>query len=141
MNNVPISGRSVVKWHIGNSGPTAQHRGWTNKCYINDHKVAFNYEKQMQVRMTIDKNGYLEETAAYFEIIQEYSLAGRGESITLGHIKLNLAEYCDAGDGEGDEGVVRRYLMQESKINSTLKVKNLRVYMHGAYRSRRLGFI
>lgn len=113
-----------MKWHIGNS-PTAQHRGWTGKCYINDHKVTFDYEKRMQVRLTIDKSGYLDETTIYFEVIQEYSTAGRGESITLGHIKLNLAEYCDAGDGDGDEGVLRRYLMQESKINSTLKVRVL----------------
>lgn len=42
----------------------------------------------------------------------------------LGEVNLNLAEYVDASDGEGEtgEGVCRRYLMQESKINSTLKV-------------------
>ena len=40
-------------------------------------------------------------------------------------LKINLAEYVDASEaiGEDDEeGVCRRYLMQDSKINSTLKV-------------------
>jgi hypothetical protein len=39
---------------------------------------------------------------------------------------LNLAEYVEESEmgvsGQEDEGVVRRYLMQESKINSTLRI-------------------
>jgi N-terminal C2 in EEIG1 and EHBP1 proteins len=53
--------------------------------------------------------------------------------VLLGSVKINLAEYVDdgrdgrrgkseAGGEDGGEGVVRRYLMQESKINSTLKI-------------------
>ncbi len=45
---------------------------------------------------------------------------------TLGNVKLNLAEYVEESEGvageEGEERVVRRYLMMDSKINSTLKV-------------------
>ena len=60
--------------------------------------------------------------------MQEYSAGGRGERITLGLVRLNLAEYVEdegsgpKSDGAESEGIVRRYLMQESKINSTLKV-------------------
>lgn len=79
-----------------------------------------------------------------FEVVQEYAPTGdisgsataiaRGggggtgkrEAIMLGFVRLNLAEYVEAGNtniGEGGEGgVVRRYLLQGSKINSTLKV-------------------
>lgn len=71
--------------------------------------------------MTIDRNGMLQETEIHFEVLQEYSSGARGERIILGTIKLNLAEYVDSSE-EGNDGVVRRYLMQESKINSTLKV-------------------
>jgi hypothetical protein len=39
----------------------------------------------------------------------------------LGYVALNLAEYVEESE-DGEEGVTRRYLMQESKINSTLKV-------------------
>ncbi|KAJ5599851.1 hypothetical protein N7450_000918 [Penicillium hetheringtonii] len=38
----------------------------------------------------------------------------------LGKIKLNLAEYVDKV--EEDEGVVRRYLMFDSKVNSTVRI-------------------
>jgi hypothetical protein len=56
--------------------------------------------------------------------VQDYSNTIRGEKITLGYVSLNLAEYVEESDigPDGEEGVVRRYLMQESKINSTLKV-------------------
>lgn len=53
--------------------------------------------------------------------MQDYSSGGRGEKITLGYITLNLVEYVEESE-DGEDGVVRRYLMQESKINSTLKV-------------------
>lgn len=73
----------------------------------------------------------LQESFAEFEVIQEYSGgSGRGDRITLGHVKLNLAEYVEQSEmaaAQGEEpGVTRRYLMQESKINSTLK---LGIYM------------
>lgn len=49
--------------------------------------------------------------------------------MTLGNIKLNLAEYVDKSDD--DQGIIRRYLMQDSKINSTLKVGILMRQMDG----------
>lgn len=73
----------------------------------------------------MDKNNHLLETFIAFEVIQDYSSTGRPEKISLGHVKINLAEYVEGGDGEGEGGeggIVRRYLMQESKINSTLKI-------------------
>lgn len=124
LNNVPlVSGTCFVKWHLPSSS-AAEHRGRTNKCNIKDHKVVFDYEKQTSVRLVIGKDQMLQELYIHLEIIQEYSSAGKGERITLGNIKLNLAEYVDTNDHahEDEEGVTRRYLMQDSKINSTLKV-------------------
>jgi len=57
--------------------------------------------------------------------VQDYSSGGRGEKITLGYVTLNLAEYVEESEAvapDGEEGITRRYLMQESKINSTLKI-------------------
>ena len=72
----------------------------------------------------------LQESSLELEVVQEYTGAGRGERITLGNVKLNLAEYVEQSDmapADGDDpGITRRYLMQESKINSTLK---LGIYM------------
>lgn len=62
----------------------------------------------------------LQECDIFFEVFQEFSSGSRGDRITLGNVKLNLAEYVDKSDNE--EGITRRYLMQDSKINSTLKI-------------------
>lgn len=56
----------------------------------------------------------LQERPIIFETVQEY--AGARERIALGSLSLNLAEYARVGKE------TRRYLMQDSKINSTLKV-------------------
>ena len=68
----------------------------------------------------MDRNGILQESEVHFEVLQEYSPGTRAERIVLGNVKLNLAEFV-GGSEDGEEAVTRRYLMQESKINSTLK--------------------
>ena len=109
-----------MKWHLPSSN-SAEHRGRTSKSAIRDHKVSWEYEKILPVRLVIDKHGTLQESEIHLEVLQEYSSGARGETIILGNVRLNLAEYVESSD-EGDDGVTRRYLMQESKINSTLKV-------------------
>lgn len=76
------------------------------------------------MRLTIDKSNNLTECFINFEVVQDYSSSIRGEKITLGYVALNLAEYVEETEmgAETEEGVVRRYLMQDSKINSTLKI-------------------
>jgi N-terminal C2 in EEIG1 and EHBP1 proteins len=128
LNNVPlICGTSYVKWHLPSSS-AAEHRGHTSKALIREHKAVYDYHKVLPVRLTIDKHQMLQECEVQFEILQEYSEGGRGGRVLLGNVKINLAEHVDDGRGrgkseEGEEGgIVRRYLMQESKINSTLKI-------------------
>ncbi len=115
-----MSGTSYVKWHLPSSS-SAEHRGHTSKAGIRDHKVSWDYAKTLPVRLTVDRNGMLQESEIHFEVLQEYSPGTRAERIVLGNVKLNLAEYAGGSD-DGEEAVTRRYLMQESKINSTLKV-------------------
>ena len=132
LNNVPlVSGTSSIKWHLPSS-TAAEHRGRTGKCAIRDHRVAYDYGKRIPIRLTVGKDGMLQECSVHFEVLQEYGAGGRGERIRLGEVKLNLAEYVEAGELQSpvspggaqpsEDGVVRRYLMQESKINSTLKI-------------------
>lgn len=61
-------------------------------------------------------------------------MSGRSERINLGNVRLNLAEYADvnedvageaADEHDSGKGVLRRYLMQDSKVNSTIKVSEL----------------
>lgn len=68
--------------------------------------------------MTIDRTGTLQETNLVFQVVQEFAgdNGSKEERAVLGIVSLNLAEYA------GVEKETRRYLMQESKINSTLKV-------------------
>lgn len=121
LNNVPlVTGTSYVKWHLPSS-TSAEHRGRTEKSNIREHKVTWDYVRNLPVRLTIDRNGMLQETEIQFEILQEYTSGARGERIILGNVHLNLAEYVE-GSEERSDGVVRRHLMQESKINSTLKI-------------------
>ena len=95
------------------------------KAVIKEHKVIWDYEKMATFRMTADRQGMLQDFEIHFEVLQEYSSGARGERIVLGNVKLNLAEYVEGSD-DVDDGITRRYLMQESKINSTLKVRATR---------------
>ncbi|PNS16249.1 hypothetical protein CAC42_6356 [Sphaceloma murrayae] len=133
LNNVPlVSGTSLIKWHLASS-TAAEHRGKTSKYTIKDHKVIYAYEKTIQVRLVIGKDGVLQESNIHFEVLQEYQSSGRSERITLGSIKLNLAEYVDTGQHDQADGgsITRRYLMQESKINSTLKIEMSMKHLEG----------
>ncbi|KAI5804353.1 N-terminal C2 in EEIG1 and EHBP1 proteins-domain-containing protein [Geopyxis carbonaria] len=113
--NVPlVSGQAYVKWHI-NGSTRAECRGRTSREPIKDHKVAWGYHQHVQgLRLTIGRNNVLQEQTITFEIHQDYS--GGKERIQLGTVTLNLAEYASV-DKE-----TRRYLMQDSKINSTVKI-------------------
>ncbi|KAK4102228.1 hypothetical protein N658DRAFT_554022 [Parathielavia hyrcaniae] len=185
LNNVPlVSGASMIKWHLPHS-IHGEHRGRTPKCPILNHRVEYHYSKVIPVRIGIDRNNNLAECLIEFEVVQEFG----AEKITLGTIRLNLAEYVEESEAvlrhgtsanaandtltssaqipghhhrnrsslsnvvpapvpeasprtSRDEerpttsdvvqdGVVRRYLMQDSKINSTLKVSILMVQVEG----------
>ena len=120
LNNIPLTSGTVhIKWRLPSSS-TAEHHGSTDKAVVVDHRAQWNYEKRLHLRLTIDKNHLLQPCELHLEVIQEFATGSHGEKNFMGRIKLNLAEYADKSDDE--EGIVRRYLMQDSKINSTLKL-------------------
>lgn len=132
LTNIPlIYGTACVRWHLPSSN-AAEHRGRTEKAPILEHKATWDYVKEIPVRLTIDKTGMLQECELQFEILQEFDESGRGGRVHLGNVKLNLAEYArlpedaitdsDAQDENEDGGITRRYLLQDSKVNSTLKI-------------------
>jgi hypothetical protein len=136
----------------------AEHRGRTAKCPIANHKVDYGFSKRISsIRIAVDKNNHLSECPIELEVVQEFAVT---EKITLGIVKLNLSEYVEesesfikdvASPGRGrsnstgvsptsaarasedkvEDGIVRRYLMQESKVNSTLKISILMVQKDG----------
>ncbi|RKF60667.1 Uncharacterized protein OnM2_048039 [Erysiphe neolycopersici] len=122
--NVPlVTGTSFVKWHLPTS-TAAEHRGRTDRASIKEHKVVWKYKRIIPLRLVINRHNKLQDCMIHFDVVQDCSTPDRSDKITLGKIELNLAEYVNEVeiglDGEGS--VVRRYLMQDSKINSTLKV-------------------
>lgn len=192
---------SLIKWHLVHS-IHSEHRGRTQKCPIQNHRVEYNHAKVVPVRIAIDKAGNLGECPIEFEVLQEFTVPGpagvgsRDEKVSLGVVTLNLSEYVEESEailrdgltpasrrisvitplpsdrasshhrkrssmsgltvGSGDlhpsprssypaseldedqhptsdvqDGVVRRYLMQESKINSTLKLSILMLQTEG----------
>ncbi|BCS23814.1 N-terminal C2 domain-containing protein [Aspergillus puulaauensis] len=120
LNNIPlVSGAAYIKWRLPSSNAN-EHHGTTDKSLIHEHKASWHYERTVQIRMTIERDQTLHECEIQFEVIQEFSSGVHAEKNLLGRVKLNLCEYVDKSDD--DEGIVRRYLMQDSKINSTLKI-------------------
>ncbi|KIW15378.1 hypothetical protein PV08_05424 [Exophiala spinifera] len=132
LTNIPlIYGTASVRWHLPSS-TAAEHRGRTDKAPILEHRATWDYSKELSVRLTIDKTGMLQECGLHFEILQEFHEGGRGGRVHLGNVKLNLAEYArlpeeaitdrDPQEDNEDDGITRRYLLQDSKVNSTLKI-------------------
>ncbi|KIX06252.1 uncharacterized protein Z518_04227 [Rhinocladiella mackenziei CBS 650.93] len=132
LTNVPlVCGTASVRWHLSSSN-AAEHRGRTDKADIIEHKATWDYIKEIPVRLTIDKTQMLQECDIHFEVLQEFHEGGRGGRVHLGNVKLNLAEYTrlpdhetadqDLQDESDDGGITRRYLLQDSKVNSTLKI-------------------
>ncbi|KAG5929799.1 hypothetical protein E4U42_004523, partial [Claviceps africana] len=161
LNNIPlVSGSSFIKWHLTHS-MHAEHRGRTNKCPIANHKVDYGYSKLITgVRISMDKNSHLGECPIEFEVLQEFGMTEKitlghvrlnlseyvEESESFGRdIGSPPRKWSTVGVGasspdNGDksearsaveEGIVRRHLMQDSKINSTLKVGILMVQVDG----------
>lgn len=117
-----------MKWHLPSSS-SADHRGKTDRSSINEHRATFEFTKDLSIKLTIDKNLSLHPCEIHFEILQEYHDGGRGGRVHLGNVTLNLAEYTSANEAnmddepEAENGMItRRYLMQDSKVNATLKI-------------------
>lgn len=115
LTNIPlVSGLVHVRWHLRDS-IRSEARGKTERSAIKDHKVEWGYENAWNLRMIIDRSNRLQEAVIVFEVYQE--MYGGKERHALGKLDLNLAEY--ASDAGGD---TQRYLLQDSKVNSTLRL-------------------
>ena len=115
LTNVPlVSGLVHVRWHLRDS-IRSEARGKTDRAPIKDHKVEWGYDSEWSTKLVIDRQGHLQEALTEFEVFQE--MYGGKERHTLGKLTLNLAEYASKA-----EEVSRRYLLQDSKVNSTIRL-------------------
>jgi hypothetical protein len=124
LSNVPlVSGLVHVRWHLRDS-LRSETRGKTERSSIKDHKVEWGYDASWKIKMVIDKSGHLQDAALELQVFQE--MYGGKERHALGKLILNLAEYALGG-----QEIVRRYLLQDSKVNSTLKLGIKMVQLSG----------
>ncbi|KFA77337.1 hypothetical protein S40288_04347 [Stachybotrys chartarum IBT 40288] len=161
LNNVPLaSGSSYIKWHLTHS-IHAEHRGRTPKCPVANHRVDYNFSKLVpSIRISIDKNNSLSECPIEFEVLQEFpaaekitlghvrlnlseyveesqahardiSLLPRARSGSSGAHSGSAPKFSLLEEESVEEGIVRRHLMQDSKVNSTLRIGILMVQVDG----------
>jgi len=124
LSSIPlVTGQVFVKWHILNSS-TAECRGKTDRVPIVDHKASWpDYQRECMFKVGIGRNGLLQERMLMMEVWVEM-ISGR-ERFRIGHVGVNLSEYASV------KRETRRYLLQESKTNSTIKVTISVVHVEG----------
>ncbi|RHZ44755.1 hypothetical protein Glove_709g20 [Diversispora epigaea] len=112
LTNIPlVTGLYYVKWKLKNS---EKPQSSTERSPIKDHSVFWNYKLRNTIQLVIGKDGYLMPCELRLTIKQE--LSGVKEINNIGRLSLNISEYV------GSNSMTRRYLLQDSKINSTLKL-------------------
>ncbi|RIB15778.1 N-terminal C2 in EEIG1 and EHBP1 proteins-domain-containing protein [Gigaspora rosea] len=110
--NIPsIAGLYYVKWKLQNGN---KRRDVTRRVEIKNHSVIWDYKLLNSTKLIIGKDGYLMPCELRLSVKQE--LNGGKEINSIGKLSLNISEYV------GLSTVTRRYLLQDSKINSTLKL-------------------
>jgi len=123
--NIPhLTGQYYTKWKLKSGG---SFHGKTEKIPINEHAVSWEKEFIIDnLTMVIGKDGELMPCILSFTIRkQEVSIGKQQESI--GTVDINLAEFA------GSRINTRRYLLQESKINSTIKISLELIYIKGEH--------
>ncbi|CAB5385846.1 respiratory complex assembly protein Rmp1 [Rhizophagus irregularis DAOM 181602=DAOM 197198] len=110
--NVPlVAGLYYIKWKLKNGKKT---NGITERALIKYHSIVWRYKLHNSVQIVIGKDGVLVPCELSIKVKQE--LNGGKEVNNIGKLLLNLSEYV------GLNSMTRRYLLQDSKINSTLKL-------------------
>jgi N-terminal C2 in EEIG1 and EHBP1 proteins len=100
----------------------------TDKVPIRDHRAHFDCTVTAPIRMLVDKRNLLQDAFLEFEVWHEIHsghgvlTVGKEEKTKIGVVRVNLAEYVRESSGEDAQGVTRRHLLHESKVNCTLKV-------------------
>ena len=124
LSSIPlVTGQIFVKWHILHSS-SGECRGKTDRVPIIDHKTGWpDYQKECTFKVRIGRNGVLQERTLIMEAWVEM-ISGR-ERFRIGIVAVNLSEYASV------KSETRKYLLQDSKMNSTIKVTIAVVHVEG----------
>ncbi|ORE14598.1 hypothetical protein BCV71DRAFT_229194 [Rhizopus microsporus] len=110
--NVPlVSGIYHVKWKLKNAEHTS---GSTSRSPIRDHSIFWGYPINTLAHLVISKDNILGPCELKLQVFQE--IGGSKDVSFIGKLTVNLSEYAGSGL------VSRRYLLDECKFNSTIKL-------------------
>ncbi|OAD06623.1 hypothetical protein MUCCIDRAFT_107199 [Mucor lusitanicus CBS 277.49] len=105
------SGLYYVKWKLKNAAHTS---GSTVRAPIRDHCIFWGHPISTMAHLVISKQHILGPCELRLEVYQE--LGGSRDTIPIGSLTINLSEYASSGL------TTRRYLLDECKFNSTIKL-------------------
>ncbi|KND04707.1 uncharacterized protein SPPG_00416 [Spizellomyces punctatus DAOM BR117] len=112
LTNLPyVSGLYFVKWKLKNGG---SYEGLTHKVVVKEHVASWDCTFRLEPTMIIGKDGVLLPCELILYIRQSVNAGKSTEDI--GMVSINLAEYA------ASRSTSRRYLLQESRVNSIIKV-------------------
>ncbi|GAN01448.1 hypothetical protein MAM1_0007c00881 [Mucor ambiguus] len=112
LTNVPlVSGLYYVKWRLKNAAHTS---GSTVRAPIRDHCIFWGHPISTMAHLVISKQQILGPCELRLEVYQE--LGGSRDTVPIGSLTINLSEYASSGL------TTRRYLLDECKFNSTIKL-------------------
>eukprot|EP00158_Paraphelidium_tribonemae_P008577 Partr_v1_DN28616_c3_g1_i2_m49407 putative Conserved hypothetical protein len=122
LTDIPlVHGNFTARWKIRNA--LNDHRGQTQSIPIIDHTVTWNNEFTTKALMVIGKDSVLTPCDLSINIKKEANAGKKPESI--GKVRLDLAEFA------GTKFNSREYLLQQSKMNSTLRISVILRQMNG----------
>jgi hypothetical protein len=76
--------------------------------------------------LVISKQQVLGPCEFRLDVFQE--LGGSKDTVPIGSLTINLSEYASSGLTS------RRYLLDDCKFNSTIKVSQLRIYVYSLFK-------
>ncbi|KAI9476085.1 MAG: N-terminal C2 in EEIG1 and EHBP1 proteins-domain-containing protein [Benjaminiella poitrasii] len=112
LTNVPlVSGLYYVKWKLKNA---VHSSGSTVRAPIRDHCIFWGHPISTMAHLVISKQHILGPCELKLEVYQE--LGGSKDTVPIGNLTINLSEYAGSGL------ITRRYLLDNCKFNSTIKL-------------------
>ena len=114
LTDIPlVHGRFFVRWKIRNA--LNDQRGATQTIPILDHTVTWNNTFSVKVWLVTDKETSLIPCELSLNVKKETHGGKKSESI--GKVKVDLADFAG-----GTKFSTRMYLLQQSKVNSSLRI-------------------
>ncbi|WKT47498.1 NT-type C2 domain [Fusarium oxysporum f. sp. vasinfectum] len=156
-----VSGQAFVKWHLSHSMTAEHRGRTQKCPIANHRVEWGFVTAVPSIRISIDRNNNLTECPMEFEVIQEFGLTEKvtlgivrlnlseyveeseafvKDVVSPGRMRSNSMGVSPTRGGTSrprrdsdvvEDGIVRRYLMQDSKVNSTLKISILMIQVDG----------